>query len=506
MNKVSRGFHAVGEMVGDFTRTVFTVPPWFSSSAIRNFVGFIGTRFWPTSHPAAENSIVNYELTRSMYRNDGSLALGTGFAKPIVNVVVNFMGMPRAQIDSEVQTEFLNECLQDYWAPQLREMFTAALRDSKAVVKLCWPDIFDPLMTLDEAEHGFLEIIPADLIDIEKDARNKNITSRVVIHRKMNFILEDGDPESGKDPTIEQHNVLEIIDRERYRFFDQTDQRWLEELDAPNHRGFVPIVEAFNEWDSALQGGQSDLETSIPFMTAFHEVLVQGLQAHKYHSTPKLKLKLADVGTFIKNNFHEAWDEASGTIKNGSAVALNGREVYLFQSEEDAAFLEAKSVLGDTKTLLEFLIDCICISSETPEWALMRVDSGSANSDRNAQTVPLIKKVERKRTNFQDPIQQLCKMILVSIGSLPVRVPISWDIVRPDDEFVTMQAFQQLVMGLEVARSRGEISDETYRKAIKEFLPQMKTPSQEEKDIPAIDPLALPALPAPGQTAGGAVQ
>jgi hypothetical protein len=63
-------------------------------------------------------------------------------------------------------------------------------------------------------------------------------------------------------------------------------------------------------------------------------------------------------------------------------------------------FLEAQSVLGDTKTLLEFLIDCICIASQTPEWAFMRVDSGSANSDRNAQTVPFVKKIERKRRNF----------------------------------------------------------------------------------------------------------
>lgn len=497
MNPLTRGLHRVSEMVGDLTRSIMPFS-WTSSSGIRSFLGFFGTRFWPTTHPAAENSTVNYEMTRSLYRNDGEIALGSGFAKPIVNVTVNFMGMPKVLVDSEIQTDFLNECIHDYWAPALREMFTGAIRDSKCIVKLCWPDILDPLMTIDEAEHGWLEILPPDLVDVERDGRNRNIITRVVIHRRMNFVIELGDPSLQQDPKIEEHDVLEIIDRDTYRFWDQTTSVWIDDLEAPNRYGFVPIIEVYNEWDSALHGGQSDLESVIPFLTAFHEVMVQGLQAHKYHSTPKLKLKIKDVGVFIRNNFPDAWDATTGTIKNGAAVALNGREVYLFESDEDAEFLEAKSVLGDTKTLAEFLIDCICIAAETPEWAFMRVDSGSANSDRNAQTVPLLKKVERKRTNFQDPIATLCKMVLVVRGLIPVRPQVSWEIVRTDDEFVTMQAFQQLVMGLEVARSRNEISDETYMSSIRAFLPGMKSPSEEAKGIPPAP--VVPALPAPGQT------
>lgn len=489
-------FRKVSEMVGDLTRSLMPFS-WTSTTGIRSFLGFFGTRFWPTTHPAAENSTVNYEMTRSLYRNDGQTALGSGFAKPIVDVTVNFMGLPRALVESEIQSDFLNECIHDYWAPRLREMFTAAIRDSKCIVKLCWPDVLDPLMTLSEAEHGTLEVIPPDLVDIERDGRNRNIITRAVIHRRMNMVLDEGDPAESRDPHMEEHDVLEIIDRDSYRFWDQTTSVYLDELAAPNRYGFVPVVEVFNEYDSALQGGQSDLESVIPFLTAFHDVMVQGLQAHKYHSTPKLKLKINDVGVFIKNNFPDAWDETTGTIRNGAAIALNGREVYIFQNEEDAEFLEAVSVLGDTKTLLEFLIDCICIASQTPEWAFMRVDSGSANSDRNAQTIPLIKKVERKRANFSDGVQQLLKMVLVASGLIPVRPQLTWEIIRSDDQFVTMQAFQQLVMGLEVARSRGEISDETYMNSIRSFLPGMKSPSQEKKDIPPT-PL-LPALPSGGQ-------
>jgi len=485
------------------------LPPysWMSYSGIRGFVGYYGTRFWPTKHPAGESSIVNYDVTRSLYRNDGEIALGSGFAKPIVDVTVNFIGLPQVLLDDEDQTEFLNECLTDHWAPQLREMFTAAIRDSKCIVKLCWPDILDPLMTIDEADHGTLEIIAPDLVDIERDGKNKNIITRAVIHRRMNFVISLGDPTVG-DAKTEVHEVLEIIDRDTYTFFDQTTSSWLDSMAAPNRYGFVPVIEVFNEWDAALQGGQSDLETVIPFMQAFHDVLTQSLQAHRYHSTPKLKLKLTDVATFIKNNFPAAWDSERATVIPQAEINLNGREVMFFTTEEDAEFLEAKSVLGDSRELLEFLIDCICIASQTPEWAFMRVDSGSANSDRNAQTVPLVKKVERKRINFVDPVQMLCKMALVAKELIPVRPQVTWQIVRTDDEFVQMQAFQQLVMGLEVARTRGEISDETYMNSIRAFLPGMKAPSEEKKDIPPPPP--IPALPSgppqPGTPVTGAAQ
>lgn len=496
MSRLSRAWHRVGEMIStDLTRML---PPysWTAFSGIRGFVGYYGTRFWPTKHPAAEASVVNYDMTRMLYRNDGEIALGAGFAKPIVDVTVNFIGLPNVLLDDEDDTEFLNECLHDYWAPQLREMFTAVIRDSKCFIKLCWPDILDPLMTIDESEHGTLEIIPADLVDIERDGRNKNIVTRAVIHRRLNFVINEGDPSQGQDPQTEVHDVLEIIDRDTYSFFDQTTSSWLDSMAAPNRYGFVPVLEVFNEWDAALQGGQSDLETVIPFMQAFHDVLTQSLQAHRYHSTPKLKLKLSDVATFIKNNFPAAWDEEKATVIPQSEISLNGREVMFFTSEEDAEFLEAHSVLGESRVLLEFLIDCICIASQTPEWAFMRVDSGSANSDRNAQTVPLVKKVERKRHNMVDPVQMLCKMVLVARKSIPYRPQVTWEVVRTDDEFVQMQAFQQLVMGLEVARSRGEISDETYMASIRQFLPAMKAPTEEKKDIPPV-PMLPELMPPP---------
>ncbi len=474
-------FRKVGEQVTDLTRYIF---PARLGSAIRSWMPRAFTfSFWTDRRPTS--SEVNYKLTRELYRNEGEHNLGSGFAKPIVDLQVGFIGIPVAATEDETMNDFLNECLGSFWVEEIQQMLRDSIRDSKTIVRIQRPDILDPLMTIDEAEHCTLEIIPPELVDIERDIRNKRIITRAVIRHTFLFVKDEGDPASGQDPTTEEHDVIEIIDQKTYRFFDQTDNKWLTNMQSNNPDGFVPLLEIYNEWDSALQSGQSDFESVLPFMTAFHDVLRQGLTAHKYHSTPKVVMKLGDVAPFIKNNFPEAVDPQTGEIMPHAEISWRGREILFLQQNDDMTFLEAKSVLGDTNTLLEFLIDCICIASQTPEWAFMRVKSGTANSDRNAQTVPFLKKIERKRRAFQKPIQELLKMVLVMSNQIPVRAKLSWEMVRVDDLVVYAQAFQQMVMGLEVAVDRGEISNETYMKMIKEFLPAMKSISQETKDIEA---------------------
>jgi len=439
-----------------------------------------GMRFWPQPVAASDLPTVNYHLTRSLYRSDGDIKFGSGFCKPIVDLQVGFIGIPTASTDSETQDEFLNECLHTYWAEVLQQVFRDALRDSKTVVRVRRPDIDDPLMTVAEAEHCQLEVIPPERVQIERSAMNSNVVNRAIIQHRVLFVENEGNIKTGEDPRVKEHDVIEFIERDKYRYYDKTDEKWLTSWQRSNPEGFVPVEEIYNEWDAALQDGQSEFESVLPFIRAFHDLMCQGLQAHKYHSTPKVKLKLKEVLPFIKNNFPEAVDPSTGAILPSASVDWKGREILFFTSDEDAEFLEASSILGDTKTLAEFLIDCICIASETPEWAFMRVDSGSANSDRNAQTVPFVKKIDRKRINFTKSVQNLLKMALVIQGRTPVRARLSWDLIRADDEVVYWQAFQQLVMGLETAKQSGEITDETYMKMLQKFLPTMKPTSQEK--------------------------
>ena len=484
------------------TISEMVIPVWNSIvglGGLRNRWRSMSTKFWPQTRPNYEGSEITYDAARSLYRNDGEMTLGAGFCKPIIDLQVGFIGIPLAQLDDEGLSDYLNECLSNYWVDEIQQMLRDTIRDSKCVVRMHRPDIFDPLMTMEEREHGYLEIIPPELVTIEYNERNKRIMDRAVISRRMRFVVDDGNVSQGVDPTVEEHDVLEIITRDRVSFFDKQTNEYIDSLGYDNRFNFVPLLEVFNEWDASLQGGQSDLESVLPLVRALNDVVAQGLQAHGYHSVPKVKFKIGDIATFVTNNFPEALDE-NGRIKPQSTISWRGREVIFLDRDDDAGFIEAKSVLGDTKTLAEFLIDCICIASQTPEWAFMRVDSGSANSDRNAQTVPFVKKIGRKRNNFSKAIQELCKMALVMRDGIPYRPKLRWEMTRADDQLVTTQALQQLIMGLEVAKQSQIISDETYRQMLRMFIPTMKPSDQEEKD--ALEN-TQPALPAPSGSQNG---
>jgi hypothetical protein len=122
-------------------------------------------------------------------------------------------------------------------------------------------------------------------------------------------------PATGHRAQVELHEIWEVISPDSYRYYDKTEQHWITDWERNNSDGFIPIVEIFNEYDSTLSGGQSDLESVHPFITAFHEVLRQSLQAHRYHSIPKLKFKVRDITSFLRIMRAEQGVSAAGDKK-----------------------------------------------------------------------------------------------------------------------------------------------------------------------------------------------
>ena len=462
----------------------------FSWSGLRSKFRLSHTKFW-TGRSSVENTLVNYETTRSLYRNDGKQNLGSGFCRPIIDLQVAFIGLPYASVENPNVDDKINSCIKKYWAEEIQQMFRDSLRDSKAIIRLSKNSLDDPLLTMEDREHLSLKIISPEKVSIEYDINQGTIINRAIISHYVEMIEEDFDPTKGEMPKVKEHQILEIVTPEEFQYYDVSEREWLPQLGSINTWGFVPLIEIFNEWDSSINGGQSDLEGVWPFIEAFHDALDQGLQAHKYHSIPKVKFKIKDIATFIRNNFPEAFDPNTQSLKPQATITWKGKEVIFIEADEDIGFVEASSILGDTKTLLEFLFDCICVSSQTPEWAFMRTEIGGISSERSAQTLPFEKKIDRKRNNYQKYIQRLVKMYLVISGERPLTPDISWGEVNIQTALTSSQVLQQLIMGLEVAAQRGIISDDTYRATLRVFLPLMKNTAQEELDAKDNAPLPI---------------
>jgi hypothetical protein len=442
-------------------------------------VGAWGHNFW--SNKSVVNQVVDHELARELYRNSNSqYNLAAGFCRRIIDGTVEFMGMPRCSSDDEDLDDWLNESIQEWWTDEIQQIIRNATRDSKTVVRIApfdWLD--DPLISAEDSDRIRFEVIEPERVRVYYNPFNSEIADQAVITHMIPFLEDDLEDRVQTDPFNEPtetiHEVIEIIDRDRIRYYDKREGEWLDEFEQANTWGFVPVLEIHNEWDETAGRGQSDLEACFPFIVAFHDVMRQSLEAHGYHSVPKVKFKVDDVLTFLKNNWPGSFDEEGNF---SGEINWQGKEILFMQSEEDAEFLEAESILGDSKTLLEFLFDCICIASETPGWVLMRTEQGANES----APIAFVKKIIRKRNSFKRNFQKLFKMALVMSGRRPIHVKMAWDTVRPEDEAANMQAFQEKVMGLEVAAQRKIISDQTYRAEIRPFLKSMKGPQQEESD------------------------
>jgi hypothetical protein len=482
---------------------------WFGGG-LRSVSRFVSGTFW-NPRPFADKTTITYDVARSLYRNDGAdILLGAGFCRPIIDTTVSFMGIPEIASDDETLDADLNRSIHIHWAASLQEIWRNSMRDSKTWVRI-WQPLLDDILTTDgeRTACALMTIEPERIKNVIYNPRNPRQIEEITI---VNFVeMPDPvqnvtDPPAAMTKRTKEHEVWEVVTPDLHRYYDRTDRQWLTSWEHGNTFGFVPFVEVFNEYDSSLSGGQSDFEAVYPFIKAFHEVSRQALQAHKYHSTPKLKIMVEDVQGFLLNNFKDVIDPDTGEAIPGAAINWKGREVLFVTTDEDVSFLEATSVLGDSKVLLEFLIDCISIASETPEWAFMRVEGGTSQGSLNAQTIPFEKKVNRKRTMFSEPLQMLIKMALVINGKTPERVRVIWPEIRVETLSAVAQAMQQLIMSFEVLLDRQLISDNTVREALKAFsvFSKMKDPAQEAiaaKSNFVLAPPTPPALPGlPGGT------
>jgi len=457
-----------------------------------NFFGRLRTKarnftrsFWPQNSPVAKTKVV-YDRTRIMYRNDDPRTnLGSGLVRRIVNSRMDFMELPHPATGDEIVDEFLEDCIHVFWAGVLQQMIRDSVRDADTIVRIRRHRIDNPLVTPEEWEACYLEIVPPEKCSIlyRENGDFKEIEKAYIRHER-DFVIEDQQTSGSAIilPQIREHVIIEEITPDTYRYFDQTEGRWLDEFEQDNSWGFVPLEEVANEYDASVEGGQSDLEAPLPFIMALHEVIAQSLVAHKAHSIPKAKFHVNELTTFLANNFPDSFEtDENGNVDPNSftgEVNWKGTEILFFQgSEEDADYLQADSVLGDSKVLADFLIECIAISSETPRSILM-----AATPDTVDEMVPFSKAINRKRKFFTEDIQNICKMVLAINFMPPVRVPMHWDELTPEEALVKAQALQQEVMAGEVLATRKVISDRTMRASLRRKIPHMKSDSEEQKD------------------------
>jgi hypothetical protein len=456
----------------------------WATSAL-NGIRYFRRTFWPTP-VVYGGTVVSYATARALYRNDQKNSnLGAGFGRRIINSTMDFTGLPQSDTGDEVIDEFLNKCIHTYWNGKLIEAIRDCCRDADTVIRIRRYDPENPLVSAEEWESCYLEVIPPESCTIFYKQGGDNLEIEVAyVRHEYQERVENASSNGTRvlaQPIVKERVVIEEITPKSFRYYDETNGKWDDSLEEVNSWGFVPLLEMHNEYDSAIKGGQSDFEACLPFIMAFHDVVSQSLVSHKAHSIPKVKFRVRDMLQFMANN----WPEEFDSDENGQPVlstfsgnvSWKGTEMLFIGEDEEVDFLEVSAASGDPNKLLDFLLTCISITSETPRSVLMV----GSNSDENEMVV-FSKKINRKRGFFAEYIQVLCKMVLSINHMEPIKVPLVWDDITPAIALENAQVLEQAVMAAEVLATRQVISDDTVRRHVSPFIRGMKSGSKEAAD------------------------
>lgn len=423
---------------------------------------------------------VNYELSRQLYHNthDG-YKLGAGFAKPVVNTLAGFMGVPHFRCKDEEAQEILDECI-CRWTSRMQRTHQLGLRDGDCFVMLVNLESSSPLYPDEDHRIDYLLIPPEQVVDIEVDPFLRNPISYTL---KGKVTWDEG---------LREYTVTQIITAKDITIELEGDippelPLGLELGTTPNKWGFIPIVHFKNEPEESELYGRSELEPIEPYMKAYHDVMIHALQGSKMHSVPRLKFLLNNVEKFLENNFPEALQ----AFRQGQPANINltGHELLIFQEGENAEFIEVRSSIGDADALLKFLFYCIVDTSEVPEFAF-GVHTPSSHASVKEQMPLLIRRVARKREQVTESWQLLARMVLImnstangkKFGSYDVEI--EWDAVLERDEKEYAETINTLVNALSTALLNGLISLDAAVDLLQQYIVTMQEYASDDPELP----------------------
>lgn len=459
-----------GKIAGEISKLRETVQSWGTTT---------GSLF---NAYKLKSEIVNYKLARNLYDNtEDEYKLGAWAAKPVINTIVGFMGVPAFVIEDEDAQAVLDD-FQSQIASLQQQVHLSALRDAD-----CWV-----WLTLEESEATkelypetgkfrlVFNIIPPDMIAHNK-LRRDPITGEII-----EYVLEAASEWIDERGNRRKCIVQERISKEKRVTSVEGDNPGIETGEFPSKWGFVPIVQFSNEKNPGATYGKSELESIEPFMKAYHDVMLHAIQGSKLHSTPRLKLKLKNVARFLLNNF--GITDPEKFVREGGRINLTGSELLIFEDGEDAEFIEVMSAIGDAKALLKLLFFCIVDVSETPEFAF-GTHTPSSQASVKEQMPVLVKKVLRKREHFADNWKLLARMALTMHSMSGGKkfsthaVDLVWDEVDPRDEKEVAAMLEVLIRGLSMAITNQLMSHEAAVTFLAQYVETMNDYKSDDPEV-----------------------
>lgn len=427
-----------------------------------------------------DSSRVDVKKARALYDNtDDTYKLGAGFAKPIINTAVAFMGVPQFRTEDEEAQAVLDE-FAGRNVSRMQQTHRDALRDGDCFVMITRQEIEEDALYPEAKVRFVYNILPREqVVEVIRDP---------LTGAPQEYILAS------------EHEWLDANQARRRATVKRqiSAKRILTEIvgdtppgvtpgEEPNNWGFIPIIHFRNEGDSSAVNGKSELEPVEPFLKAYHDVMLQAVQGSRLHSNPKLKLKIKDIRQFLRLNFGVT--DIEKFLAEGGKLNLSGNDVVILQEGDEAGVLEASSPMGAAEPLLKLIFYCIVDTSETPEFAF-GVHTPSSLSSVKEQMPVLVRRIARKREHFTESWQRLARVVLAMHSQAEGKkfashaTTLLWDEVNPKDDKDLAETLERFVNALKTAIESGLMSLEAAVMFLKGYVETMNDYVSDDPEIP----------------------
>jgi hypothetical protein len=450
-----------------------------------------------------DSSHVNYKLARQIYKNThDKYKLGAGFIKPIINSIVGFMGIPYFNSNVEMDKQELAKIEESIDNPDIdsldfqdddkkQNLLDDHLNNNKSIFNLIHKSVLidgdayiyitkknvsnNPLYNKDEFIID-IKLLDSNNVFCVMDDFDKNKIIKLIIRTKIQYQNENNNNVS--------YTIVETWEENKHSitYQDVQNKEGLINVIENNPYGFIPVIKVSNESDFSLNGN-SEIEPVEPYIRAYHDVMLDNLKSNRMTAQPKLKIKVSDIETFLKNNFTET------EISQKKLTLTNKNVVFLGSEKDDAGYIE---VTGTTHhSLLEFLFMCIVDVSETPEFIFGTAIS-SSKASASEQMIPFLKKIERKRSMMSNCYDLMARMI-IAINNLYVgsnygkiedfKTTIEWKEVDREDDKTRAETINIIIGACIQAIDNNLMSIDTAIDFISKYIDGMDTAEKEKLKI-----------------------
>jgi hypothetical protein len=344
-----------------------------------------------------------YDELEKVYfaKNNCNFQFGAAFARPIVEITTAFeVGYGVIPIvlnkDGKVDDD-LTAFLQSYIETNIWSLLQACTD------KAAFGDTYVSL-TLDRS----LEVLSPKFVTPQFYMYNDQIESLEVTQYKFKI-----NPATKRRVKVA---VKRFYDKERVEYSAEGRGITVKPVKLDNPFGFVPVVKLSNLLTAGKQFGLPEYYYSIPYMNAWHKVLMRAIEAQQYMGKPILQITgiSGSIKVFIQNMFGVNVDTDTDEDINEAVRKFYERfRTLMFPNDAKASFIEAKFPLGEAAKLLDKLFGNICSTSMVPQFLFGEiVDSAQASLREQYETI--LTKTENKRRYLQQPLSKICQMVLIA--------------------------------------------------------------------------------------------